>query len=195
MICAGDEIGRTQRGNNNAYCQDNEISWIDWELTPEQTTLLDFIRRLIAFRKEHPVLRRRKFFQGRRIRGAEVKDLAWFDPRGLEMTDEMWNAHHVRCLGVRLSGDAIDELDERGERIVDQTLLLLLNAFEGEVSFVLPAGHTTGCWGVAFETANDDMVGRCLKSGDRYELRGRSMAVLEWTDSSGEEGGARYGGR
>jgi glycogen operon protein len=194
MICAGDEIGRTQRGNNNAYCQDNEISWFDWELTPEQTTLLDFVRRLIAFRKEHPVLRRRKFFQGRRIRGAEVKDLAWFDPHGVEMTDEMWNAHHVRCLGVRLSGDAIDELDERGEGIADNTLLLLLNAFEGEVSFTLPASHTRGCWAIVFDTAKEDTVSGCVKSGDRYELGGRSMAVLEWTDSD-EQGGADHGGR
>ena len=99
MICGGDEIGRTQRGNNNAYCQDNELSWYDWKLDRSARELLAFVQRLIQLRREHPVLRRRRFFQGRRIRGSEVKDLAWFRPDGKEMTDEDWNKGYVRCLG------------------------------------------------------------------------------------------------
>jgi glycogen operon protein len=180
MICGGDEIGRTQNGNNNAYCQDNEISWFNWQLTSEQEELLSFTSRLIAFRQQHPVLRRRTFFQGRRIRGAEVKDLSWFDSYGHEMTDENWSSHHVRCLGVRLAGDAIDELDERGECITDATLLLLLNAYEGDVSFVLPADTSPGCWSVIFDTAVGDRAAQRVSGGSQYELIGRSVAVLQW---------------
>ena len=128
MISGGDELSRTQRGNNNAYCQDNEISWLDWTLTPEHQEFLDFTRRVIRIWKDHPVLRRRKFFQGRRIRGAEVQDIAWLDPTGAEMTDDMWNSPDVRVLGVRLNGDAIQEINERGERIVDDTFLVMFNA-------------------------------------------------------------------
>src|SRR5574339_527590 len=139
MISGGDEMGRTQRGNNNAYCQDNELSWTDWELTPERRDFLEFTRRVIRIWKEHPVLRRRKFFQGRRIRGAEVLDIAWLDPSGREMTDEVWNSPDVRSLGVRLNGDAINEVDERGARIIGDTLLLMLNAGEQPIAFTLPA--------------------------------------------------------
>ena len=122
MLSGGDEVGRTQLGNNNAYCQDNEISWTPWELDAEQRDFLEFTRRLIRVWRDHPVLRRRKFFQGRRIRGADVIDIAWIDPSGREMTDETWNSPDVRCLGVRLNGDAIDEVNERGQRIVGETL-------------------------------------------------------------------------
>ena len=132
MLCHGDELGRTQQGNNNAYCQDNELTWLDWDLTDEQKALCEFIAELVHFRLAQPVLRRRKFFQGRSIRGG-VKDVAWFAPDGREMTDEAWNADFVRSLGMLLSGDAIDEVDERGEPIIGDTLLVLLNA------------HTTRC--------------------------------------------------
>src|SRR6185295_1682576 len=102
MICGGDEIGRTQRGNNNAYCQDNELSWHNWKLDRPARELLAFVRQLFTLRQQHPVLRRRRFFQGRRIRGSEVKDIAWFNPDGKEMTDEEWNQGFVRTLGMRL---------------------------------------------------------------------------------------------
>ena len=110
MLLAGDEIGRTQRGNNNAYCQDNEISWMDWKLDRWKRELLEFTQLLIRLFHQHPVLRRRVFFQGRRIRGSEVKDLAWFKPDGKEMTDDDWNNGFARCLGLRLAGDAIEEV-------------------------------------------------------------------------------------
>ena len=125
MFLMGDEVGRTQQGNNNAYCQDNALSWTDWTLTPERQDLLAFTRRMIQVWKQHPVLRRRKFFQGRRIRGADVQDIAWLDPTGTEMTDAMWSSPDVRAIGVRLNGDAIQEVDERGRRIAGDTLLLL----------------------------------------------------------------------
>ena len=117
MLLAGDEIGRTQRGNNNAYCQDNEISWIDWKLDRPRRELREFTRQLIRLVRAHPALRRRHFFQGRRIRGSEVKDVAWFRPDGKEMTDEDWNNSENRCFGLRLAGDAIEEIDERGDPI------------------------------------------------------------------------------
>ena len=143
MICGGDEMGRTQQGNNNAYCQDNEISWFDWNLTKPQQALLAFTKRLIALRQEHPVFRRRRFFQGRRIRGAEVKDLSWLRPDGKEMTDEDWAKGYVRCLGVRLAGHAIEEKDSKGRPIMDDTFLILLNAHHEPRPFTLPA-HKRG---------------------------------------------------
>jgi pullulanase/glycogen debranching enzyme len=126
-----DWLGRTQRGNNNAYGQDNEIGWLDWKLDKGRRGLLDFTRSLIALRRGHPVLRRRQFFYGRPIQGSQVKDLAWFRPDGKEMTEEDWRDPQARCIGLRLAGDAIDEVDARGERIVDDTFLLLLNAHHG----------------------------------------------------------------
>ncbi|HYT66952.1 MAG TPA: glycogen debranching protein GlgX [Vicinamibacterales bacterium] len=178
MISGGDELCRTQRGNNNAYCHDSEISWTDWTLTPERIAFLNFTRRLIRLWKDHPVLRRRKFFQGRGIRGADVLDIAWLDPAGAEMTDEMWNAPDVRALGVRLDGDAIQEVNERGERILGDTLLLNLNAGDQTIAFVLPPTAPTERWDSLLDTANPCQPGRRLQGGDRYELPGRSMAVL-----------------
>jgi glycogen operon protein len=181
MICGGDEIGRTQRGNNNAYCQDNEISWYDWTLDGARRDLLSFARRLIAFRKQHPVLRRRRFFQGRRLRGSEVKDLAWFRPDGKEMTDEDWEAGFARSLALRLAGDAIAETDEKGRPIVDDTLLILLNAHHTELAFTLPAHKRGVRWDPLIDTAASHKYPRKvlpLKGGDQYELAPRSVAVL-----------------
>jgi isoamylase len=109
MLCAGDEFGRTQRGNNNAYCQDNEISWLNWQLNEASERLLRFVRRLIAFRREHPVFRRPKFFQGRPIRGAGIRDIMWFNSTGAEMTNAGWSSWFVRVLGMLLSGATMDE--------------------------------------------------------------------------------------
>src|SRR3954453_23362717 len=179
MISGGDELGRTQRGNNNAYCQDNEISWVEWEPTPERQEALDFPKRLIRLWKDHPVLRRRKFFQGRRIRGAEVQDIAWLDPTRAEMTDEMWNSPDVRVLGVRLNGDAIQEVNERGERIAGDTLLLMLNAGAEPISFVLPATSPIERWETLIDTADPFEASRRLRASDRYVVHPRSMAVLK----------------
>jgi glycogen debranching enzyme GlgX len=142
MLLAGDEIGRTQRGNNNAYCQDNEISWLDWNLDRSRRELLEFTRLLIRLFHRHRVLRRRDFFQGRKIRGSEVKDLAWFRPDGKEMTDDDWNNLESRCFGLRLAGDAIEEVDAR-KPLVDDTLLILSNARHSPY-LVLPA-HSANC--------------------------------------------------
>ncbi len=179
MISGGDELGRTQGGNNNAYCQDNEISWTCWENTAERRDFLDFTRRLIRIWKDHPVLRRRKFFQGRRIRGADVLDIAWLDPSGHEMTDDTWGSPDVRSLGVRLNGDAIDEVDERGARIIGDTLLLLLNAADQPIVFTLPMTAPEERWETLIDTADPWAPSRRLRAGGRYELLPQSMAVLK----------------
>jgi glycogen operon protein len=189
MLLAGDEFGRTQLGNNNAYCQDNEISWIDWKLDRPRRELLDFTRFLIRLREEHPVLRRRHFFQGRRIRGSEVKDLVWFRPDGKEMSDEDWNNPEMRCFGLRLAGDAIEELDERGNRIVDDSLLILLNAHHEPVPFTLPAHRRKVRWEIVFDTCESsvDRRKRLIRGGEIYDLRDRSLAVLRLPSAEGEQ--------
>ena len=178
MICGGDEIARTQAGNNNAYCQDNEINWFDWQLPPASREFLAFTQDMLRFRAAHPVLRRRRFLQGRRIRGIDVKDLAWFDPDGNEMTDDVWHASHVRCLGVRLAGDAIDETDDRGRRIVDDTLLILMNAHHETIPFTLPRAGRRRSWTVIADTAEAHTKKRRIRSGHAYELQGRTLVVL-----------------
>jgi glycogen operon protein len=171
-------MGRTQGGNNNAYCQDNEISWTNWDLTAAEHDFLEFTRRVIRIWKENPVLRRRKFFQGRRIRGKEVLDIAWLEPSGREIADHTWNSPEVRCLGVRLNGDAIDEADERGERIVGDTVVMMFNAGDHTVQFVLPTTSPAERWETLIDTADPFLTPRRLRAGDRYELQARSMAVL-----------------
>jgi len=179
MLLAGDEIGRTQQGNNNAYCQDNEISWVDWQLDRPRRELLAFTGLLIELRHHHPVLERRKFFQGRSIRG-EIKDLTWFRPDGKEMTDEDWGNPFARCLGLRLAGDAIDEVDDRGDRIIDDTLLILLNAHHEPIPFILPAHRARVRWELVLDTR--EPTGRrrqpLLRGGQTYALEARSLALL-----------------
>jgi isoamylase len=177
MLCGGDEVGRTQGGNNNAYCQDNEISWTHWELSPEQKELLEFAKKIIRLRKEEPVFQRRTFFQGRPLRG-EVKDIAFFDPGGEEMNDEAWNAGFVKSLGVRLSGDEINEVDEMGRKVFGHTVLLLLNAHHESIPFTLPAMKPGQSWELSLDTADPKKEPYALKKGVRYDLKGRSTAIL-----------------
>lgn len=180
MICGGDEIGRTQRGNNNAYCQDNELSWYDWKLDRSARDLFAFVQQLITLRREQPVLRRRRFFQGRQIWGSEVKDVSWFRPDGKEMTDEDWNKGYVRYLGLRLAGDAIEERDDKGRRIIGDTILILLNAHHESLLFTVPAHKRGVRWETLFETAvqEDRKLITFRKGGDQFNLKARSMAVL-----------------
>lgn len=181
MLQAGDERARSQQGNNNAYCQDNELSWLDWTLDRPRRDLLEFTRRLIHLFHQHPVLRRRKFFQGRKIRGSEVKDLAWFRSDGKEMTDEDWDDWRAHCMGLRLAGDAIEEVDSRGNRIGDDTLLILLNAHHEPLPFILPVHRARVRWEVVVDTreATGKPRRRRLLRGDQpYELEARSLVLL-----------------
>ena len=154
MLLAGDEMDRTQRGNNNAYCQDNEVSWIDWSLVEENRELLEFVQRLISFRKSHPVFQRRHFFQGRRIKGEEVKDVTWLSPDGREMTDDEWNRSYARCLGLFLVGSALEEHDERGRLLHDDNFLLLLNTHHEAIRFKLPDPLVAAPWEVFLDTSD-----------------------------------------
>ena len=153
MICGGDEIGRTQHGNNNAYAQDNEISWYDWDLDDDDRGLLEFTRRLIAFRRAHPSLHRRRFFQGRAIRGSDVKDIMWFAPGGTEMTEEEWDAAETRALAVRLDGRELGDIDSLGRQQSDDHLLIVFNPSAEPVRFCFPETLRSGEWRVEIDTS------------------------------------------
>jgi glycogen operon protein len=178
MIRGGDELSQSQHGNNNAYCQDNEITWLSWELNQEQKDFLGFTRQMVALSRTEPVLQRRKFFQGRGLRGTDVKDISWFEPSGQEMTDDAWNAGFVRCLGVRLAGDAIDEMNEGGERIVGDTLLLLLNAHHEAIAFTLPTLPSENRWRRIVDTASPPEDWPDSPGARQYALQGRSLALF-----------------
>jgi len=180
MLSGGAETWRKQRGNNNAYCQDNELSWFDWPLGSSARRLLDFTSHLIRLRLDHLVFQRRRFFQGRRIRGSAVKDLSWLRPDGTEMTDEEWSHWFSPGLGLQLAGDAIEEMSDEGLPITDDTFLILLNAHDELVPFVLP-NHHGGAWEPVLDTRDWQQPiaeGRRFKEGEPYPLEGRTLAVL-----------------
>ncbi len=181
MLLGGDEMGRTQRGNNNAYCQDTPISWYDWSLRDENLSLLGFTRRVMALRKSHPVFRRRRFFMGRDIHGSGVSDIGWFDPNGTEMTQEDWSGGHVKALGVFLNGEEIPYPDARGERIVDTCFLLLFNSHAEPVTFTLPVDRWGEAWTPVLDTNDPDLdqEGSVYKAGDSVPVEARSVMVLE----------------
>ncbi len=179
MLLGGDEMGRTQQGNNNAYCQDSELSWVDWKLGPDAQNLIDFTHRLIALRNGHPLFRRRTFFHGRSIVATDAKDIAWLNPDGQEITGDDWHQAFARCLGVFLSGHGLAESDAHGDALDDDDLLLLLNAHHEAIPFVLPKPRLTH-WRVLLDTAfaADAPPSEPLSFGAPYPLQGRSMAVL-----------------
>src|SRR5271166_778179 len=180
MVCGGDEIGRTQHGNNNAYCQDNEISWYDWNLDERRLKLLEFTRKLIEFRRLHPNLRRSKFFQDREVYHPSSKDIAWYRDDGNEMTDEEWTAGWVRCLGVMLNGETLDHVDEAGEPILDDTFLMLLNCHREPIDFYLPPAPKTSAWLVVIYTddSGDESGSLAVQGGKPFPLVRQSLALL-----------------
>ena len=178
MMLGGDELGHSQEGNNNTYCQDNELNWIDWELDDRQKQFLDFTRKLIFIRRSQPVLHRRKFFLGRAIRGSDIKDISFFNPSGQEMSDEDWNAGFVKCLGVRLAGDLINDENERGEPITGETLLILLNGHWEPIPFTLPSTREGQIWDRILDTADTKEEPRSYEGEQEYPLQDRSFVVL-----------------
>ena len=194
MLLAGDELGRSQQGNNNAYCQDNELSWIDWS-GAGQDGLLEFTRALATLRREHPVFRRRRFFRGR-DGGGHGPDIAWLTPAGREMTGHDWQTSYARAVAVFLNGDAITEPGPRGEPVRDDSFLLLLNAHHEPLSFTLPGRRFGRRWAVIADTAGDAAVGPAGPDGGDYraaevaELAGHSMMVLRRTVAARPRGGA-----
>jgi glycogen operon protein len=173
MILGGDEIGRTQNGNNNAYCQDNETTWVDWRLDDCKVGLLEFTQKLIQFRRDHPSLHRRKFYQDRAIRGTEEKDIAWLRPDGQEMTDEEWGLGWVRCLGLVLNGETIGEVDAGGEPIKDDTFLILLNCHHEPILFFVPKPPGAEKWEVVIDTNDPE-----LSSDSRFSEPGTAIELV-----------------
>jgi glycogen operon protein len=186
MISGGDELGRTQLGNNNAYCQDNEISWTSWELDAAAEELLEFTRRLARLRHDHPVFHRRHFFQGQRVRGSEQEDLAWFAPDGGVMSEADWHDPETRSFGMRLAGDAMPEWDEHGERVMDDTLLVLFNAGDAVVDFSLPRSSPEVEWSLVLTTSDPAVCAgdRVVRGGEAVTLAARSLAVLRRRDET-----------
>ena len=180
MIYAGDAIGHTQMGNNNAYCQDNEVSWIRWALKPQDRELLSFVQRMINLRNRHPIFRRRHFFQGRPIKGANVKDVLWLNPTGGEMTEEQWRDASTCCLGMFLAGQGLDETDERGRKLGDENFLVLLNSYHEDVAFALPAFHPGSRWVAWMDTSRENGLRNAdtHDAGAAYPLQARSMVIL-----------------
>lgn len=182
MICHGDEMGRTQAGNNNVYCQDNELSWVNWNLTATQQDLLHFTRKVIKLRKDHPVLRRRRFFYGDAAHGGESKlqEIGWLRPSGEHMQDEDWTAWYARSLMVYVNGHAISEPDMRGEKIVDNSFLLLVNASEEDIEFTIPTEPTgsSKAWKVVIDTQPTKGLPRKLKPKAKVEVESHSLCLL-----------------
>jgi glycogen operon protein len=182
MIAHGDELGRTQDGNNNGYCQDNETTWVDWDLQPDETELLEFTRQLVRLRLDHPVLHRRGFVGGGTSPAAdgdgELPEIGWFDLTGGTMDGQDWENTYARSLMVFLNGDAISEQDRRGEPIVDDSFLLLFNAHSEELDFTLPAGRYGATWTTVLDTDGSSEPGSEHAAGDTLTVMARSVVVL-----------------
>ena len=182
MLSGGDEFARSQRGNNNVYCQDNEFSWFSWERKPFEVAQADFVAKLIRFRKDHPVFRRPNFFQGRPIRGLGIKDIMWLNPAGKEMSDEEWNTGYARSIGLLLSGQTMDVRNSQGEPITDDTYVLFFNAHHDKLPFRLPRIRTSRAgWELVLDTAReagflDERVQ--YPAAGTLELVERSLVVL-----------------
>ncbi|HEY7145607.1 MAG TPA: glycogen debranching enzyme, partial [Streptosporangiaceae bacterium] len=180
MLCAGDEMGRTQQGNNNAYCQDNEVSWVDWDLARREAGLIEFTSALSRLRRQHPVLRRRRFFSGLPGGGpGSLQDIIWLAPSGREMTQADWHAEYARSLAVFLNGNAITEPGPHGERVRDNDFVLLFNAHSGPVTFTLPGERFADAWEVVADTcAPPGAQVRPEPATLAVEVTGRSIMVL-----------------
>jgi glycogen operon protein len=188
MLCAGDEYGRTQKGNNNTYCQDNELNWLSWRSEHRSNELEEFVAALAAFRRDHPAFRRTHFFGSPLARGGKGRDLIWLTDRGTEMHEAEWSSAHVKALGMVLVGSGFEEQDPGGGRIRDNTFMLLFNAHHGSVKFVVFGPPDTSWW-LLLDTGKEAgfLAERVnIARGDHLELPGFSMVVLQlegvWTD-------------
>jgi glycogen operon protein len=180
MLLGGDELGRTQHGNNNAWCQDNEISWYDWEWSAESEQMHAFTRRLIALRREHPVFRRTSFLRGREMAGSGLPDVWWFRPDGMKMTRRDWQDGPHR-LGMFLNGREIPERGEHGQRILDDSFIVLFNAEHEEHGFMLPRRRFGAQWKLELDTCDPDAAAGSITYGARTEVsvHGHSVVILE----------------
>lgn len=181
MILSGDEIGRTQLGNNNAFCHDSPVSWLDWNISPKDREMLNFVRELLEIRRTQPVFRRRHFFQGRAIHGTDIKDLYWLRPDGLEMSDQDWASPNVRCFGMGLLGDQIDECSEHGKPITGESFLILFNASEDPVPFRLGTRQHNAAWTLILDTfpSPESFERKNYSQMEEFPLQARSLAILQ----------------
>jgi glycogen operon protein len=178
MLAHGDELGRTQRGNNNVYCQDNEVAWIDWATV--DTDLVEFTRSVSALRSAHPVFRRRRFFDGRTVReagSAALPDIAWFAPDGSDMTAEDWETGYAKSVAVYLNGEGIADPDVRGQRVVDDSFLLCFNAHYEPIEFALPSAEFAARWSPALNTSANPVPGP-IAAGSKVSVDSRAVLVL-----------------
>lgn len=185
MLVAGDELGKTQNGNNNAYCQDNEISWLDWQNADKE--LLSFTQRLLHFQHAHPVFCRRKWFKGKPIQSSGVEDVAWFLPNGETMNEENWKEDFAKSLGVFLNGKALKSDGPKGEPVVDNNFYIIFNAYHGELPYVLPTEEFGSLWTKVIDTHENffcDEGGQNLIAGETITVQGRSIVVLKETIES-----------
>ena len=194
MINSGDEVARTQHGNNNAYCQDSEISWFDWNLTDDRKRLREFTRKLIQFRLAHPNLHRKKFFQDREIRKkgdgtllGVIKDIQWFNPDGNEVSDEAWNAGWSRAIALLLNGKTLQMMDDDGNWVVDDSFLVLVNASHEGVEFALPESPSGNGWCVVLDTESLDDPFAEADAAEKVIVGGRALKLLSDHSQSGEE--------
>ncbi len=178
MLAGGDEIRRTRQGNNNSYCQDNDLSWMDWRLDDRARGMLEYTRRLIELRKSHPVLQRLHFFKGDQIWDSKFKDLAWYQPDGAEMTPEGWKKPFLRAMAFFLGGDAFPYLDERGGRVMDDSLFVMMNAHGEPIEYCLPPELRSGSWRLEIDTADPRRRGETFTGGRCWRLTAHSMAVF-----------------
>jgi glycogen operon protein len=183
MIAHGDELGRTQRGNNNVYCQDNELAWVDWNLDDRQRDLLSFTQKVVALRRDHPLFRRRRFFKGDAHHGgiSDVGEIAWFTPGGTPMEQEDWTNGHARAVAVFINGEAILAPDKRGQRVVDDSFLMIFNAHHENIDFTVPPAEYGSWWSLIVDTADDagggSETGETYSPGDVVNVRARSLIV------------------
>ncbi len=178
MLLGGDELGRTQNGNNNAYCQDNEMNWYDWNLDESKKNLFEFTRKIIHLRRKHPVFRRTNFFKGQKLMGSDLKDVAWLKADGREMEEQDWIQSTLQTFGVLFAGDAIDDVDEQGRRVIDDSFLILINAHNKRKTFMMPCPDLS--WELIFNTLELDINNsiHVINGGSRFRLSGHSLALL-----------------
>ena len=188
MLNSGDEAGHTQKGNNNGYCQDNELTWFDWENV--DNALLTFTRQIIALRAAHPIFRRRRWFQGQPIHGHDIADIAWFTPNGQEMEDDHWQTGFAKSLGVFLNGASIPTPDKQGNRVIDDSFYFMFNAHHESLEFTLPGGKWCHAWRQVINTAGatfSDASPEALPENYTMTVEARSMVVFTCTAVSPEE--------
>jgi glycogen operon protein len=178
MISHGDEYGRTQRGNNNAYCQDNELAWFDWNWDERQKELFEFTKKIIAIRNSQPVTHKRRYFKGRKIHGSEVRDIRWINTEGNDMGDDEWHTKFIRCMGMLLNGELMSEVNERGEIIKDDILLILVNSYWGPIPFTLPNNDLHAGWEVLVDTYHNGAAEQEQEVTAQYTIQARSLVLL-----------------